>query len=271
MAQSNPAAVAIGVATINNSIGGTVKLVNGGSSESSSLNSQTAQAQINTTTSTALNSANASFTGTTNTTGVAQAWNYSTGGGTGTALSSGSAAAGVAGVANVANIGVTGVPLAAANGITGDLAGAGGLSAGAQESVVAGTNQGGVAATATSGTLQVSLGASTDGAVTTGLNDNGSTNNQVTLTDTNIGNVTVSGATGNVNLTTGTDQYGNPITTTLSPAQTSVSGGGSYSATTSGGAAVVAAGGTVNGIEQAVTPGVTQIIDSNTAGALNNL
>jgi flagellar hook-associated protein 2 len=268
-AQSNPAAGVLGVVQVGNSISGSVNMVNGGSSESKAINTQTASANLNAVTSTNVNAAAAGFTGVTQTTGAGQAWNYATGSGTGTANSNGLAAAGVAGAANIANIGITGIPGQAQAGVPGDLAGAGALSVKTQDAINASTNQGGVTATSSSGSLSVALGASTvGGPITTALNDNSNVVNGVALTSSHTADLSVSGASGSVNLNTGVDADGKAVTTTLGNATTNTNGNGNFTASASGGAAVATVGGTVNGIVQAINPAAAEVIKSDAISTL---
>jgi flagellar hook-associated protein 2 len=268
-AQSNPAAGVVGVVQVGNSISGSVNMVNGGSSESKAINTQTASANQNAVTSTNVNAAAAGFTGVTQTTGAGQAWNYATGSGTGTANSNGLAAAGVAGAANIANIGITGIPGQAQAGVPGDLAGAGALSVKTQDAINASTNQGGVTATSSSGSLSVALGASTvGGPITTALNDNSNVVNGVALTSSHTADLSVSGASGSVNLNTGVDADGKAVTTTLGNATTNTNGNGNFTASASGGAAVATVGGTVNGIVQAINPAAAEVIKSDAISTL---
>jgi hypothetical protein len=258
-AQSNPAAAALGGVKISNGISGSVSIQNGGSSESHAVNSQTAQASIGVLTATASNAAAAGFSGQTLTQGAGTAWNYSTGTGQGGANSYGSSAAAVAGGANIANIG-----------LGGNLAAAGAAGAGTGDSINAGTNQGAVTATQSSSSLQVSLGASTGGAITSALNDNSNPVNQVTLTDTKTGDASVSGAAGGITLGTGVNSNGQPTSVTLGQANTNTSGSGSFSATASGQAAVATVGGTIAGLTQAVAPVTNQVIGSGAVQVLSN-
>jgi fibronectin-binding autotransporter adhesin len=261
-AQSNPAAAGIGGASIGNTIKGTATLNGSGSAESSALNTQTSQATLNAVTGTNVNAATAAFTGTTVQTGQNQSWNYSTGGGSGSASSTGTNTAGVVGVANIGQIGVGAFPPI---GLTGTLTGAGGAVVTIGDNTEVGTNQGQASATQGNGTIGVSIGATTGGAIVTGDNDNANTSNQITLTGTSTGNVSVSAATGNVNLQTGLgpvqgDGSQAPVITTLGGGVNTPTGSAGFAAGVNGNGAVIDTAGTNASLGAAIVPGTQQLV-----------
>jgi len=257
-AQSNPVAAGIAGVSIANSIHGSVALQGGGSSESSALNTQTASASVNAVTATNTNYAGAAFTGVTTQTGSNQVWNYSTGGGSGSASSQGGSTAGTLGAVNVANIGVGAIPGA----VTGNLTGVGGAVVTIGDNTSVGTNQGQISATSGTSNIGVSVGASTiGGAIVTANNDNANTSNGLTLTDTKTGDVNVSAATGNVSLTTGhtTDGTNQPIVTVLGGGTNTPTGSGAFVAGASGSGAVIDVTGTNASIGDAIAPVSAQL------------
>jgi hypothetical protein len=261
-AQSNPAAAGIAGASVGSKISGTVSLSGGGSSESSALNKQLSSATVTTATSSAANNAAAAVTGTTFQTGSNQAWNYTVGNGSGTAASQGTNSAGTLGIANVNQIGVGSF---APVGLTGDLAGAGGSLVTIGDNTSVGTNQGQISATQGNGTWNVTLGASTgSGGIAINQTGNGSSSNNVTLSTSTTGDVSVSAATGNVNLQTGLgpvqgDGSQAAIYTNLGGGTNTPTGTGGFVAGASGNAAVIDATGTGSALIQSINPGVSQL------------
>ncbi|MDF2434749.1 MAG: hypothetical protein JWP44_4380 [Mucilaginibacter sp.] len=258
-AQSNPAAAGIAGVSVGSKISGAVSLNGAGSSESSALNTQTASATINAVTATNVNAANASFTGTTLQTGSNQVWNYSTGGGSGSASSQGSSTAATLGGANVANIGAGSF---APIGLTGTLTGAGGSLVTIGDNTSVGTNQGQISATQGTSNVGVSLGASTlGGGIVVASNDNANSTNGLTLTSATTGDVNVSAATGNVSLTTGhtTDGTNQPIVTVLGGGANTPTGSGVFVAGASGNGAVIDVSGTNAALSQAIVPGTAAL------------
>jgi hypothetical protein len=260
-AQSNPAAAGAGGVSIANQVKGSATLNGSGSAQSSALNTQSSQATLNAVTGTNSNAASAAFTGTTVQTGQNQSWNYSTGGGSGSASSTGTNTAGVVGVANISNIGVGAIaPL----GISGNLTGAGGALVTIGDNTAVNTNQGQASATQGNGTVGVTLGATTGGAIVMGDNDNANTSNQITLTGTSTGNVSVSAATGNVNLQTGLgpvqgDGSQVPVITSLGGGYNVPTGSAAFTAGVSGNGAVIDTAGTLPSLGAAVAPGLTEL------------
>lgn len=266
-AQSNPAAAALVSTSIGNSIKGGVNVNQiGSSSESSAINTQSAQASASLGVAQANNAAAATFTGTTVQTGSNSVWNYSQGPNAGGfAQSSDTNKVGTLGIANIANIGAvsaTSQPTSpiglTITGISGDLGAAATSSVLLSDSNYAGTNQGIITATQGNSSVGVTLGASTGGAIASG-------SNTVALTGTSTGDVSINTAQGDITLKTGgVNGDGSPATTTLSGGSNSVTGTGAFSAGLNGSGSVIAVSGTNDALAQAIVPGINEIVTPGT-------
>lgn len=257
-AQTNPAAAGIAAANLANSIGGTATVSHGGTSESNAQSIATSQATLAANTATQSNAAATGLTGVINQSVQNSAWNYKTGGGTGTSDAAGSTNGGVIGISNIANIGVLSVPVngLTLTGLTGNLAGAGTVGASLTDSIHATTNQGANNVSSATGTFGVATSAQTNGAMQNTLNDNGTVNNGVALSSTLSGDIMVSQVSRATNLQTGAP--GTPLTP-LGTATVTQTASGSFQASAGGAAAVVSDSGTSASLANAIAPGLTQL------------
>lgn len=243
-AQSSPGAASLGAVAIGNRIGGSVSVINAGSSESHATSSAVAQSSMNSSMSAGNpNNSSVSVGGDTSTDLQNTAWNYSQGAGsTGSAQAGGYAAAGVAGVAAIPNVGAEG----------------GYSAAGSAGNVSVGTNQGGYQEGQTTSNYSATLTY-----VNQPVSVNGVTNQQVTLTDTKTGDVFANNTTGNITLNTGTTT--SPATTVLGGATNDIGSAGVFGAGVQAQAVTFDAMGNV---QAAVSAGVPLVIGTAVSNGL---
>lgn len=233
---------AIGAVATGGSLGGTVFVQQGGSSESQSSSTAQAVSTLTTTSAQAAGSQTANVAGVTSTSLQQSAWNYSTGGGTGTASTSGYSAAGAAGAAALEGVGATG-------GYSG---------AGSVGSVSVTTNGGGYNDSTTSTNFSAGLTATTQQ-----VSANGVTGQSVTVTDTKSGDAYASNSKGDVTLNTGTTA--NPVNVDLGGGTNTVVSGGVYGV---GSQAIDATAQTSGNAALAVTSGTPIVIGTAVANGL---
>jgi hypothetical protein len=233
---------AIGGVAVGGKIGGTVFVQQGGTSESQSNSVAQANATLTTTVSQSAGSLAANVSGVTSTSLQQSAWNYSTGGGTGTASTAGYAAAGAAGAVAIEGVG-------AAGGYSG---------AGSAGSVNVTTNGGGYNNSVTSTNFGSGLTV-----VTQPTSTNGVAGQSVTVTDTKSGDAFASNSKGDVTLNTGTTA--NPVSTDLGGGTNTVVSGGVYGA---GSQALAVTTNTAGNADLAVSSGAPIVIQTAVSNGL---
>lgn len=239
---SQVGSAAIGGVAVGGNLGGSILVQQGGTSESQSQSVAQANSTLTTTAAQANGSLAANVAGVTSTSLQQSAWNYSTGGGTGTASTSGYAAAGAAGAAALQGVGATG-------GYSG---------AGSMGSISVTTNGGGYNNSVTSTNFSAGLTATTQP-----VSANGVTSQSVTVVDTKSGDAFASNSKGDVTLNVGTTA--NPVNVDLGGGTNTVVSGGVYGA---GSQALAITSQTAGDAALAVTNGAPIVIHSAEANGL---